>query len=246
MCALFAACSGGGVCGGCGLPNPLPTLVAAGLNGSVQYVTGGSFGTGFTYSAAAAGDRVVFSCGCSAQAGAASTVANGSLVIVQSSTATPSAPAPEYTIVPGRNYLVVAQGPASQAWTMQFAGRLPSHNLFLGASGANDVFTAAVSLYVYLNADTTSTAFDDWNFNALAGWYGHLQKSPNVQETALLNDIAAQSAAGQPLYPAAPSWDPSQPTNPLITADIAAVKASADAYLPTPCPGQMCTGTPNP
>ena len=238
--------SNGGGGGGGGNPSPTPT---AALTGSIQFATGGTFATGFTYSPAGAGDQVVFSCGCSAQAGTSTTGGGGGFTLIQNSPATPSAPNPTYTIVPGRNYLIVGQGAGSQAWSMQFAGTKPSRNLYLtGGSNLNDVFTAAVGLYVFENSTASATAFDDWNFNMLSAWYAHLVGSPNGAETKLLNDIAAQSAAAQPLYPSAPGWNPSQPTNVLIKSDLASVKSSGDPHLPTPCPGgeSSCTGTPTP
>ena len=250
--SLLAACGGGGGSvsnggGGGGGGNPSPTPTAA-LTGNTQFATGGTFATGYTYSVGGSGDQVVFSCGCTAQAGTSTTGGGGSFTLVQNSPATPSAPNPTYTIVPGRNYLVVAQGAGSQAWSMQFAGKIPAHNLFLSASNTNDVFTAAVSLYIYENSTSSATAFDVYNFNTLKSWYTHLTSSPNAAETKLLNDIASQSAAAQPLFPTAPGWDKSEPTNATIKADLGAVKTSGDPNLPTPCPGGegACTGTPTP
>jgi len=244
--SVLAACGGGGggtVNGGGATPTPVAT---AALNGSSQFATGGTFATGYTYGAAGAGDQVVFSCGCTAQAGTTNTNNSGGFTLVQNSPATPAAPAPTYTIVPGRNYLIVTQGAGAQAWTMQYAGNNPGRNQYLTTSVLNDVFTAAVGLYVFQNSTSSATAYDDWNFNALKAWYTQLVSSPNVAETKLLNDIASQSAASQPLYPSAPGWNSSQPTNALIKADIGTVKTSGDPLIPTPCPGSACTGTPTP
>jgi hypothetical protein len=214
--------------------------------------TGGTDATGFTY-APATNAQVVFSCGCSAQAGTATTDGSGNFTLVANSTPTPSAPDPTYTVVPGRNYIAVATTSAgAEAWNTIFAGSKPSRNLYLnGSNGTTDVFTAAVSLYVYYfspqeGTGNPGTAFDNWNFNNLVTWYGTLKSSPNVAETKLLNDIASQSAANQTLYPAAPSWNTSHPTNGTIASDLNAVKTSGDTAIPTPCPTTGCTNTPSP
>ncbi len=112
----------------------------------------------------------------------------------------------------------------------------------------SDVYTAAVSLYVFNNSPSGTTAFDDWNFNALSAWYTSLKTSPNGAETTLLNDIAARSAANKTLFPGAPSWNMTQTSSTVIKNDLAAVKTSGDATIPTPCPGGEagCTGTPTP
>jgi hypothetical protein len=251
--SLLAACSGGGGGGtinpgGGGGPTPVPSPTA-GLNGGVQVATGGTFASGFTY-AAAGNTTLVFSCGCTAQAGTTTTDSSGQFTLVQNSQATPAAPNPTYTIVPGRNYILIAEttgGP--EAWTTQFAGKNPNRNHTLNSSSPSDVFTAAVSLYVFANSTATATAFDDWNFNSLVAYYNHLTASPNTQETKLLNDIAAQSALNKPLFPSKPGWDSSQTTNATISADLASVKTSG-APVPTPCPtsggGSNCTGAPTP
>jgi hypothetical protein len=203
------------------------------------------------YTTTGSGDQVVFSCGCTAQAGTTNTDSSGSFTLVQDSTATPSAPNPMYTIAPGRNYIIIAQGAGAQAWTTQFAGKKPSRNLYLTGSNASDIYTAAVSLYVFQNSTSSATAFDDWNFFNLQHWYTTLTSAPNAQEQTLLNDIVTQSVAAQPLYPSHPGWNASQPTNPKIAADLAAVKTSGDPTIPTPCPtnnagNALCTGTPTP
>jgi hypothetical protein len=251
--AVLAACSGGGGGavnnpGGGGVPTPAPSPTA-GLNGGVQVASGGTFGSGYSY-AAAGNTTLVFSCGCTAQAGTTTTDSSGQFTLVQDSQATPAAPNPTYTIVPGRNYILIAETTVgAEAWTTQFAGSKPSHNHTLNSSNPSDVYTAAVSLYVFANSTSAATAFDDWNFNSLATYYGHLSSSPNVQETKLLDDIAAQSALNKPLFPSKPGWDSSQATNATIAADLASVKASG-APVPTPCPtiggGAQCTGAPTP
>ncbi|MDQ2818405.1 MAG: hypothetical protein M3T49_09415, partial [Candidatus Eremiobacteraeota bacterium] len=161
LAALIAAgCGGGGGSavgpphGGGSSPTPMPTT---GLGSTMQVATGGSYPV-YTYGPAA-NAQIVFSCGCSKQAGTAVASASGVFSVSGTSTATPAVPNPTYTIVPKRNYIIVAQ-PASglgpQAWTMQFAGSQPSHNLALGdlgsgpaAGSSSDVYTAAAALYVY-------------------------------------------------------------------------------------------------
>jgi hypothetical protein len=129
---------------------------------------------------------------------------------------------------------------------MQFAGKNPSRNLFLTGSNLNDNFTAAVALYVFQDSTSSAIAFDFWNFFNLQAWYAKLKSAPNAAEIKLLNDIASQSAASQPLYPSAPGWNHSQPTNATIKADIASVKSSGDPAIPTPCPLSGCVGAPSP
>src|SRR5579872_1833450 len=261
--ALIAACGGGGGGGGGGTfpgpsPHPSPSVAPSSspsvspspsaspvLTGTMQIATGGTTGTGFTYTAAG-NAQVVFSCGCTAQAGTANADVAGNYTLVANSTPTPGIPNPTYTIVPGRNYIVVAQSANGQAWTMQFAGAVPAHNLSLSGANPSDVYTAAASLYVYQNSNTGAFAFDEWNFNTVMAWLATLHGSPNAQETALLNDIATQSGLHRSLFPSAPTWNPTQSVNGTIQADLAAVKASADATKPTPCPGGACTGTPTP
>lgn len=248
--ALIAACGGGG--GGGGTMNPPPPTnsptpaASPGLTGTMQVATGGTVGS-FTYGPAA-NATVVFSCGCSAQAGTATADGSGAFTLVANSTPTPSAPDPIYTIVPSRNYIVVATtGSGAEGWTTQLAGNNPTRNHYLDGN-TSDVYTAAVSLYVFNNSPSGTTAFDDWNFNALSTWLTALKMTPNSAETTLLNDIAARSATNKTLYPGAPSWNPSQTTSTTIKNDLVAVKTSGDAAIPTPCPGGQngCTGTPTP
>ncbi|MDQ6779850.1 MAG: hypothetical protein M3Z37_01675 [Candidatus Eremiobacteraeota bacterium] len=244
---VIAACGGGG--GGGGTlpgPNPSPSVAPSptpALNGTLQVATGGNTVSGFTYTAAG-NAQVVFSCGCSSQAGTGTADGTGSFTLTAVSTPTPSAPNPTYTIVPTRNYVVIGTTSAGEAWNMDFAGSIPSHNLSLASP--NDVYAAAATLYVYQNSPPGATAFDAWNFNTVLAWLTTLHASPNAAEIKLLNDIAAQSGAHATLFPTAPGWNPSQPTNALIKSDITAVVASSDATKPTPCPGAACTGTPAP
>jgi len=176
---VLAACGGGGGGGnnnggGNGAINqpppvsPTPGATAA-LTGTMQLATGGTY-PGYAYTAAA-NASMVFSCGCTAQAGTAITSNTGSFTLVAHSTPTPSAPDPTYTIVPGRNYVTVASagagGTAPEGWDIQFAGSKPSRNEHLNAASTSDVYTAAVALYVFHNSPSGVTAYDDWNFNAL-------------------------------------------------------------------------------
>jgi hypothetical protein len=158
-----------------------------------------------------------------------------------------------YTIKPGRNYLIVANPTSgSQAWTMEYAGTVPSRNQYLNSTNPSDIYTAAVALYVFQYSVSSATAFDDWNFNQFAAWYAHLKAGPiTAAETKLLTDIVSQSSGGTTLWPTPPPWHPTQGANATIRADLSAVHAGglgADITLPTPCPGGLgtCTNTPNP
>jgi hypothetical protein len=277
LASVVAACGGGGGGGNSALPstpgsnsapggssptvppiNTTPTPVPSGqtpgpqLNGTMQLATGGS-APSFTYAAEAQGSSVVFSCGCTSQAGLDQLQAGGVFDIPQTAQATPAAPSPTYTSVPGRNYVIVATASNnSEAWQYLFLGSTPSHNLTLGASSSNvsDVYSAAGALYVYYESQNSADAFDDWNFNSVLAWVNHMRGSGglNASETQLLNDIASAEEAGKTLFPAPPSWNTSQATNSTITSDLTNVAASGDTSLPTPCPGGTgtCTGTPSP
>ena len=228
----------------------------------MQIATGGSAGPAggtFTCTAAATGRLVVFSCGCTAQAGENQLLSGGAFSIPVSTIATPPSPNPVYTSVPGRNYLIVAtqngggttEGNGPESWTLQFLGNVPAHNLGLGAGGAttSDVFTAVGALYVYANSENgDATAFDDWNLNTVLAWVTHMRTAPNASEQTLLNDIAAAQESGKTLFSSAPPWYPSLTGNSTIQADVTAVAASGDSTLPTPCPGGSggCTGAPQP
>jgi hypothetical protein len=255
LVAAVSSCGGGGGGTMAPPPNALPSpTLSPGFSGVAQVATGGSYPGPFSY-APAAGANVVFSCGCSKQAGTATTSNSATFTVVPNSTPTPSLPDPTYTTVPGREYVAVissgAQGAPPEAWDIQFVGRNPSRNHYLNGSNTTNVYTAAVALYVFYESGSSSTAFDDWNFNSLAAWYSKLagvspSPTPNPQEQKLLDDIASQSAASQTLYPSEPSWDGSHATNPIIQDDLKVVATSGDKTLPTPCPGNNCTGTPTP
>lgn len=236
-------------------PTPVPPGATPGpaLQGTMQLATGGSVSSGFSYAAEASGSQVVFSCGCTSQAGASLLDANSAFNIPQQAPATPAAPNPTYTTVPGRNYVIVATaGNHAESWALQFLGATPSHNLSLTSNGTSDVYTAAGTLYVYYFSaiNNTDTAFDDWNFTTVSGWVSHLRSSANASEIQLLNDIAAAQQSGTTLYPSAPSWNLGMTANGTIATDLGNVKNSGDTALPTPCPvvnsTAACTATPTP
>src|ERR1700687_4627322 len=262
--AVVAGCGGGG--GYSALPGPgpnpspsigpSPTPAASPVLqvSSMQVATGGTVSGGFTYAPAPTTDTVVFSCGCFPVAGTAPVLANGAFMVFSPATPTPAPGASPYVMVAGRNYVVVVQpasGAGPQGWTLMFEGKAPATTLGLGDTGSvlsstavSDVYTAAGALYVYKKstqcvAGGCNTAFDNWNFNSVQAWAPHLTAGPqNFSEPTLLNDIAAQSAAANSLFPAPkePAWNPTQPLNLTIGNDINAVAGSGDATLPTPCP----------
>jgi hypothetical protein len=243
----LAACSGGGGSGG-NVMNPPPSPVPSGspvLTGTMNVASG----TYPTFSENPAGNAaVVFSCGCTTQAGTATTSNSGTFMLVADSTPTPSAPDPTYTIVPGRNYLIVATDSTGQeAWDLEYAGHIPSRNQYLNGTDTSDVYSTAVSLYIFDYSRAGDTAFDNWNFNQIRNWYQVLNGTagtPNSAEQKLLNDIAG--AGNNTLYPTAPSWDPTHATNGTIATDLTNVHSSGDKAIPTPCPQSACTGTPTP
>jgi hypothetical protein len=248
--SLLAACGssggsgtlppgGGGTRGG-GNPPPTPTATPA-ISGQIV-----------ARSSAIANARIVFTCGCSAQAGTATADANGNYTLTTPSTALPASPSPTYTAVPGRNYLIIGGASSShtEAWTMAFLGKIPSHNLYLSTSNITDEFTTAASLYIFYNSQASSDqSFDLWNFNTIAAWTQSLRSSGgnNSAEKKLVSDVLAAQQAGQTLFPGAPAWDFDRPgTNATIASDLRSVHNSGDSALPTPCPRTGCTGTPSP
>lgn len=257
--ATLAACGGGGGGGtvtpptgggGGGGPKPTPTPVPT--------ASPGGTGMASVLGNPLANAKVVFTCGCSSQAGTATTDASGNFALPASSNAVPAAPNPSYTLVSGRNYLVVAADTSAhrEAWTMLFLGNTPSTNVYMGSGAANttDEFTAAASLYVFVNSPNNSdTSFDDWNFNTIAAWANALRsgKSHTAAETKLISDIKAAQTAGTTLFPFAPGWDPEgNMTNATIRGDLAAITPASDPAVPTPCPVSngtpSCTGAPSP
>jgi len=261
--AVIAGCGGGGggySAGGPPPPPPPPSPTPPTLTlGNANIATGCTVGGGFTYSPAS-NDTIIFTCGCSNQAGITTADAAGKFTVASPASPTPAVPNPTYTIVPGRNYIIVAEPPASndgpQGWTMLFAGTVPSHDLALGdagavsaSSGASDVYTTAIALLIYKQSTQNSnTAFDDWNFNSVEAWLQRMFTSPTAQETTLLNDIAAESALNDSLFPTAPGWNGSQTLNATINGDLHQVIINPGTATPTPCPGGQagCTATPTP
>lgn len=265
--AAIAGCSGSGGGYSSGLPGPQPSPTVAPSPspspvltlGNANIATGGTVAGGFTYTPAS-NDTIIFTCGCSNQAGITTAGVNGDFTVTSPASPTPSVPNPTYTIVPTRNYLIVAEPPASndgpQGWTVLFAGTVPAHDLALGdntavqaSAGTSDVYTAAVALYIYKNSvQNSNTAFDDWNFNALEAWLQRMFLAPTPKETILLNDIAAQSVLNASLFPTIPGWNGAQTLNATINTDLVNVKNHQGTMMPTPCPGgpSGCTGTPAP
>lgn len=250
--ALIAACGGGGGGGGAiqnpgggshPSPSPSPSPTPP-LNGSMQVAAGGPYPTFTTVPAANA--NVVFSCGCSTQAGTAVTDGSGAFSAPNTSPATPAPPA-LYTTVPGRNYLIVGKtSGGAEAWTLQFLGNTASHDHFLEGTNASDVYTAAAALYVFQNSSGSSTAFDDWDFTSVATWVANLKSSANSPEQKLLSDIASESALNHTLFPSKPQWGQSQTTNAKIATDLANVKTSGDTTLPVDCGVNPCGAEPTP
>jgi len=261
--AAIAGCSGGGggySAGGPPPPIPSPTPTPPTLTlGNANIATGGTVAGGFTYTVAA-NDTVIFTCGCSNQAGITTSDGAGAFTVASPASPTPAVPNPTYTIVPSRNYIIVAEPPASndgpQGWTMLFAGTVPSHDLALGdggtvaaSAGVSDVYTTAIALLIYKQSTQNSnTAFDDWNFNSIETWLQRMVSTPTAQETTLLNDIAAQSAINASLFPTVPGWNAAQTLNPTINTDLHQVIINPGTATPTPCPGGQsgCTGAPTP
>lgn len=257
LVAALAACGGGGSGGGGGgggggtPPTSQPTNPP-----TTSPPSTGITGTVSANGSALANANVVYTCGCSAQAGTTTADGGGNFTIATSATAVPPSPNPTYTIVPGRNYMVIGANATThqEAWTIVFLGSQSSHNLYLGTGSADttDNATAAAALYVFLNAQNESdTAFDDWNFNTIAAWTSKLRSSPTSQETKLMSDISAAEASATPLYPTIPDWDNDRGSaNATIAADVRAITPANDSSVPTPCPlsggTPACTGAPTP
>lgn len=267
---FLAACGGGG--GGSSTPPaPLPpstgptSPTSAPSSSASPAATPGASGTISATGLSFANVPVIFTCGCSGEAGEVTTNAGGGYQITDSATPIPASPAPYSP--PGHNILVVgyASGSSGQAWTMVYLGTTPAYNLNLSSTPSNlnanvtDTASTAAALYIYYEAaySTQITGSDrtfDWfNFNQIATFAEHLRTSPSTDETKFLNDISTAQQAGSSLYPGfVPSWNPvaSDKTNATITSDIQTVAndgTSVDATLPTPCPGaDACTGTPTP
>jgi len=248
LAAVIAGCGGGATSavgppgGGGGHPSPTPApSVTPVLTGNLNVAIGGSWPN--PTPGAAANAEVDFTCGCSGQAGTGTSDSSGNFNLLTTSTPFPASPAPTYTIVPGRNYVVIGTtglgtGGNAQAYTMVFAGNDTSRNQYLNPGvNASDTLSAAVALYVMAkSAGTSPVAFDDWNFFTLQGFYTKLLMNPTTQETQLLTDIVAQQEAGKTMYPAKPRWRPNRLKNAVIAGDLANINPGTDASVPTPCP----------
>jgi hypothetical protein len=260
-CVLAACGSGGGgssgntvlPTGGGGNPTPSPHATTTPSPGHTASPTPtpGISGQMVARASAIADARIVFTCGCSPQAGTATADSNGHYSFSLSSTAVPSSPSPTYTAVPGRNYMIIGAGASShtEAWTLAFLGHTPSHNLYLSPSNVTDEFTTAASLYVFYNSANNAESFDHWNFNTVASWTNSIRTSGgnNASEQKLIADILAAQQAGQTLFPTVPAWDLDGPgSNATIASDLHNVLHSGDPALPTPCPSTGCTGAPTP
>ncbi|MGZ3497573.1 MAG: hypothetical protein ACXWNK_00310 [Vulcanimicrobiaceae bacterium] len=272
--ATLAGCGGGGGNGGggsipsVGAANPSPSATSSAPPSSQASATPAPQIAGVVSinNAPVANGTVIYSCGCSLQAGIAPTDQSGNYVLPLSGPAIPATPSPTYTMVPGRNYLIVAKSPQNaEAWTMAFLGKTPAHNLSLGPSATQsaDVYSAAAALYIYFasptNGPQADLAFTQWNFNAILQWTQHMRSVATTgltqAEQKLVTDIGLAQAANTTLFPGAPPWysgTAPQP-NTTIKADLSALHSSvgtqgADPAIPTPCPGGegFCTGTPSP
>lgn len=281
LAALLAACGGGGGSGGgsgttppvgggstpappVGTPTPVGSTPAPGQTPPpgqtptpVQTPTPSVTGTIAIAGVPLANSILVFTCGCNGDAGKMTTDANGGYTITGSA---PSVTGNGTYTASGHNLMIVGYaGSGTQAWTMQFLGATPAHDMTLG-SNTSDTASAAAALYVdysaatQLPAGTTDQTFDWFNFNTIAAFAQHLRTSPTANEQKLLTTITNEQAAGHTLYPgtSAPRWDPngSKTTNATITSALKAVQADglgADQTLPTPCPAaNQCTNAPTP
>jgi hypothetical protein len=257
LSALALAACGGGSSGG---PDPVinptatPTSKATATPTPTPTPISGATGVMSVNGSPLANAKVAFSCGCSSSGGTATTDASGNYTITQGS---PQIPPPgTYTIVPGRNYMIVAAGSPgeTEAWTMMFLGSIPAHNVYLTSANTTDAYTAAAALYIFYSATSLSDplAYDHWNMNTIISWENTLRASGgnNAAEKQLLADIVSAQQSGSSLFPAIPVWDPdSNPpfqANATIAGDLKAVQSSGDKALPTPCPSTGCTGTPQP
>ncbi len=237
----FAACGGGGGSGGRSGNTPPISQPTPSASGQMQLSTASGY-TPF------GNQPVAFSCGCTSEAGSTMTDANGNYTIPLNSAAIPQGNG-TYSIVPGRNYIVVAGLPnKAQSWTIVFVGSQPSRNVVL--SSTSDLYTAAAALYVYNFSDGTSgqaTAFDGWNINSITSWVNVLKSgNPTSTEMRLIADIKGAQVNGASLYPSPPGWQSSVVANQTIAKDLAAVHADPASSHPTPCPNGVCEGAPTP
>lgn len=236
LAATLAACGGGG--GGSSPAPPAPTAAPAPVIAGVAAVGGIPL----------ANASIVFSCGCTGQAGTTKADASGNYTLTVSSTAAPSTPDPTYTTIPGRNYLAVMTANGQEAWDIAFLGSTPSHNHILNQTNTSDKYTTAAALYVFYNSINLAKpdAFDSWDFSTIASWVTTLKSSPLAEETTLLSDIETEQTAGVSLYPSTGAeWAPAGTVaNGKIKIDLDNVKAAATAAgLATRLPQQCGDGT---
>ncbi len=234
LAATLAACGGGGG------SSPAPSTPVSTPPPSIGGIAAGN-------GSPLANASIVFSCGCTGQAGTATADANGNYTLPVSSVATPASPQPTYTAVPGRNYLsVITSSSGVQAWDIAFLGSTPLHNHTLNATNTSDQYTTAAALYVFYNSISTTKAdaFDTWNFDTIASWVSAMQTSPIAAETTLLDDITAAQTNHQSLYPSnGAAWAPAGTVpNTIIKTDLdnlqsAATAAGLTARLPQQCNG---------
>lgn len=251
---LLAGCGGGGSGSGSSVtpaqvvpvqtPQPNPAAILAQVNGPNGPTT-------------LALDPAVFSCGCqpdsgqTALAGQTFSDASGMVTLPSSGTGIPSG---TYSLVGGRNYLIVTSGLGTESWTMEHVGTVPANNITLSAApgAGTDQAQAAAALYVFQFSDATppaNLAYDDWNFSTIANWVARMRSGTvSAAESKLLTDIRAYQAAGKSLYPLAPPWNRNvvNPNAGPIANDLTNVQKSAGPDVPTPCPSGGCTGTPTP
>ena len=239
--AAFAACGGGG--------GSSPTPVTVGATATPSASPAPSSSPAFTASYASQpsldGGTVQFSCGCASTAGTAAIGSDGSLAVSQNSAGLPSG---TYTIVSGRNYVMIGQAASShlQYWTLMNLGATAASDRYLGPSNGSGVdnFTTLGALYVYYNSGNpagsgSSEAFDYWPFSGVQTWVDHMRAgTTDTVEAKALSDIAAAQSASTSLYPTTPSWatPTMDPANALIQSDLAALAAdTADSTKPTEC-----------
>ena len=243
LAATLAACGGGGG-GGSTPPAPTPTVAPT----AVPSIGGVAAAGGSPLANAS----IVFSCGCTGQAGTTTADANGNYTLAISTPATPAATSPTYTAVPGRNYLeVITAANGTQAWDITFLGNTPAHNHLLNATNTSDQYTTAAALYVFYNSisATKADAFDTWNFTTIASWVTAMQTAPIGAETTLLNDIVTAQNNHTSLYPSnGAAWAPTATVpNTTIKTDLdnlqtAVTSAGLTTRLPQQCTpaGQPC------
>lgn len=208
------------------------------------------------------GSSLIFSCGCTGQAGTASVASAGVISLAGSTTATPASPNPTYTLNPGSNLVVIGTSPTNlQQWSMAFVGNTSANNKYLGGSATVDNYSTLAALYIFskspasLGGTPNSTAtFGDWNFATVSSWVTSMRSGTvTAAETQALTDINSAQNAGTLLYPQVPNWNAAQVVNSTIQNDLDAISTAgtaADATLPTPCPinnGTVaCTNAPTP